>query len=595
MFFGKKTVTETKEQFALVLNPVRGELAKSRMIERMIQVFPLTLDEASDLVENTPIILLEGLEAETGEQVKQYFSHAGADLVLTDDSTFKRRCFRAIWPSPPKFDFLQVKEGAEPYNDAAPTNGKEKNEFLNGHFKTQPEHSSVQFDRTPVMPAPRPESAPKEKETRLPDFSPSNPSTTHRETVMNQGFEKRSEEIESPSQANESWNKDHLHKIELTTNNAIQEEKIAYLTNEKDKLHALVLKLQKENDELKTEHLKALQFKKDLEELRKSLSGLEAERVRLSEEVKTHQLEESALLDKLRELEANRLTFVKEKENEIRLLEERFQRSETSFREDRVKAEAQISELKGTVQSQKLEVDNARDKLKIAQEELKTVETELKRFRNEEAVLRAENQELKRLFAQSQQVTMAQKREFETTQSRLEEKVIETTSELESWRRKSEEWSTLHSKLVREIEGLRQKYANEVESVTARSRELQAQLEIAQRQVREFASVVEQQDMVNKRNRIAVELSDKEAKLKELALRQEMLANDLRDREQILGTIAAERQTIEKEILKDRQAQKYLVEQLKLKEKNRILVADRFGRVKERGAEADTGKTSRES
>ena len=572
MLFGKKVITETKEQFALILNPVRGEIAKSRMIERMIEVFPLTLDEASDLVENTPIILLEGLEFETGEQVRNYFRETGADLVLTDDNIFRRKCFRAIWPTPPKFSFLAGKKDSSPTD--FPVSEDEKELSSNGHPSISPEPPSTRFESMASRPLPETLITPAEMSASALDS-----------TVAPQMSSQALSDVKPIEQTrDDSWEKDHLHKLELTTANAIQEEKIAYLTQEKERLQALILKLQKENDELKTEHLKALQFKKDLEELRKSLSQLETERVRLSEEVKVRQLEESTLQNKLHELEANRLAFFKEKENEIRLLEERFQRSETMFREERVKAETQFAELKGTIQSQKLEFENGREKLRVAHEELRALEVELKRSRNENSSLRAESEELKRLLAQAQQTVSLQKKEFETVQSHFEEKVIEKTAELESWRRKSEDWSSLHGKLVREIEGLRQRYASEVENVTVRNRELQSQLEIAQRQVREFASVVEQQDLMNKRNRIAVQLSDREAKLKELALRQEMLAHDLRDRDQVLSQVATERDVVEKEILKDRQAQKYIAEQMKLKEKSRIVTADRSNRLKEQRA-----------
>ncbi len=107
MLFKKKTNTETKDIWALVLNSLPNEIAKSRMIECMAKVFPISIEEASDLVDNTPIILLEGLDQVTGEQVQNYFLATGADLILTEDRTFQRRCFRAVWPSPPKFDFIE--------------------------------------------------------------------------------------------------------------------------------------------------------------------------------------------------------------------------------------------------------------------------------------------------------------------------------------------------------------------------------------------------------------------------------------------------------------------------------------------------------
>ncbi len=553
MAFGKKTnQIETKEQFALVLNPVRGELSKSRMIERMAQVFPLAIDEADDLVENTPIILLEGLEREMGEQIRNYFRETGADLVLTDDGAFKRRCFRAIWPSPPKFDFLRTESSSADLESPAPLNftSRENSDSAANHAISSAGSVSANTVFDSASPAVQ-ENPVREFETPEPE-SQSKPMTEPHTAA--------------PDDSDDIWRKNKLQRIELATANAIQEQKITKLADEKGKLQSLILNLQKENDELKTEQLKALQIKKDSENTR----------ARLMEEIKTIDLEKKTLEGNLRQIEADRATFIKARQNEVKLMEERFRESESRLKEEKAKLETQIADLKGAAQTQKLQLDRANEKVQSIFEELQARDSGMKQQKIEAASLRVESEELKRMLTQTQAQVIEHKKESDVIRANFEEKLQEKSNEVELWQKKSDEAIHVHSNLIREAEALRQKHAGDLEHITVRNQELQNQLEAAQRQLREFASVAEQQDLVNKRNQISVQLSDKEARLRELCHRQEILEHDAEEQRQVLQSTLTEREALEREISKDRQAQKYFLEQLKLKEKTRVTLPDRL-------------------
>lgn len=548
MPFGKKTnqQIETKEQFALVLNPLRGEMTKGRMTEKMVQVFPLTMEEARDLVENTPIILLEGLEREMGEQLRGYFIETGADLILTDDKSFKRRCFRAIWPSPPKIDFLKTEERIS--KEPAIAQLKE----VRGEELVKLMTEDVKLPKEPI-------SGLKPVETDSRDI----------------------------------WNKNKIEEIELTTANAINEEKITHLTQEKDKLQSLVLNLQKENDELKTEQVKALHVRKQLEEEKLELAKLEQVKIRLEADKKM-------LEGNLRQIEADRAVFMKARQNEAKLMEEHYRESEAKTKEDKARLEAQLSDLKSVNQNQKMQLERSNERIKVLSDELQLKEGELRAKESEAGKsieeikvlsdklegfekeiehekkeftsLLAESEELKRMVTEVENRLADRKKELEAARLELEKKVNET----DSWRRKAEEWSHVYANLVKEAEGLKRKHEEDAAFLTTRNRELQNQLETAQKQLRDFALVAEQQDLVNKRNQIAAQLAEKEARFREIVRHHEVLQKGYEEQKQLLETTFSERETLEKEISKDRQAQKYVLEQLKLKEKARTQAQERM-------------------
>src|SRR3989338_772412 len=98
MLLGKKSKLEKQAKWALILDRPQDEFSKNRTVTKLAQSFPLSPEEARDLVDNTPLILLDDLSHEDGAKAKEYFSKAKVDCFLTSDTLTKRKCFRTVWP-----------------------------------------------------------------------------------------------------------------------------------------------------------------------------------------------------------------------------------------------------------------------------------------------------------------------------------------------------------------------------------------------------------------------------------------------------------------------------------------------------------------
>ncbi|OQA57092.1 MAG: Chromosome partition protein Smc [Candidatus Omnitrophica bacterium ADurb.Bin277] len=107
MLMGNKKPQLSGHNWFIVLNPLKSEIERTKIAHEIARVFRIPADEAMDLVANTPIILLDSLSYATALQIKQYFRAVASDLVVSNDSILKRRCYRAVWPSPPDLAFLR--------------------------------------------------------------------------------------------------------------------------------------------------------------------------------------------------------------------------------------------------------------------------------------------------------------------------------------------------------------------------------------------------------------------------------------------------------------------------------------------------------
>src|SRR3989338_7098639 len=114
MLLGNKKNQEREQNWSLVLNPVSNEIDKHKLAQRISEAFKLSLDESLDLVNNTPIILLDNLTRPIASQIKDYFGAVHAELFLTNDVYVKRKCYRTVWPDPPNLSFLESLQPARP-------------------------------------------------------------------------------------------------------------------------------------------------------------------------------------------------------------------------------------------------------------------------------------------------------------------------------------------------------------------------------------------------------------------------------------------------------------------------------------------------
>jgi len=97
----KKSAERENAQWCVILSPIESELHKAETVEKIVEIFPLSIEEASQLVERTPIILLENLSYDTAKRIKDLFANIQADILLTDDAFQRRKCYRTVWPQDP--------------------------------------------------------------------------------------------------------------------------------------------------------------------------------------------------------------------------------------------------------------------------------------------------------------------------------------------------------------------------------------------------------------------------------------------------------------------------------------------------------------
>src|SRR3989338_11496344 len=104
MLLGKKIKPSAVAVWAIILDRSQNEFSKNRAIEKLAEIFSLSSDEARDLVDNTPIILLDHLPFDLADKIRDSFAQANVNCTVTNDTFSKRKCFRAVWPAPPNLD-----------------------------------------------------------------------------------------------------------------------------------------------------------------------------------------------------------------------------------------------------------------------------------------------------------------------------------------------------------------------------------------------------------------------------------------------------------------------------------------------------------
>ena len=107
MLLGNKKNQEKEQNWSLVLNPVSNEIDRHKLSQKIAEAFRLSLDEALDLVRNTPIILLDNMSRDAAAKAKDYFSGLNGEMFLTNDVYVKRKCYRTVWPEQPDLSFLE--------------------------------------------------------------------------------------------------------------------------------------------------------------------------------------------------------------------------------------------------------------------------------------------------------------------------------------------------------------------------------------------------------------------------------------------------------------------------------------------------------
>jgi len=150
MLLGNRKKQEEEQNWCIVLTPLRNEIDKKKVARKISEVFYLSLEEALDLVSNTPIILLDNLSRSLAAEVKDYFRNEGAELVLTNDIFYKRKCYRTVWPETPNLSFLNQWNEAKSKPDSVSGQALAAEEALQELRSLQPRQNSSQPSSDPV-------------------------------------------------------------------------------------------------------------------------------------------------------------------------------------------------------------------------------------------------------------------------------------------------------------------------------------------------------------------------------------------------------------------------------------------------------------
>ena len=113
MLLGKKTKSGIESEWAVILDRSPNEFLRNRAIEKLAETFSISQEEAKDLIDNTPIILLDHLSFELAEKIRDYFTSVSINCSLTKDTFAKRKCFRAVWPHQPSLMHLLGETSAD--------------------------------------------------------------------------------------------------------------------------------------------------------------------------------------------------------------------------------------------------------------------------------------------------------------------------------------------------------------------------------------------------------------------------------------------------------------------------------------------------
>ncbi len=122
MIFTTKRKSDPEEKnWCVVLKSFNGTLDRTRLVQKLQRAFEISGEDALDVMQNTPIILLDHLPHDQASRIKDFFSDNGVEIALSNDSFYKRRCYRTVWPALPNLETI-LKPAAGPALASRPLN-----------------------------------------------------------------------------------------------------------------------------------------------------------------------------------------------------------------------------------------------------------------------------------------------------------------------------------------------------------------------------------------------------------------------------------------------------------------------------------------
>ncbi len=106
IFTTKHKSAPEEKNWCVVLKSFGGTLDRGRLVQKLQKTFDISAEDALDVMQNTPIILLDHLPHGQASKVKDYFSDHGVEIALSNDNFYKRRCYRTVWPANPNLESI---------------------------------------------------------------------------------------------------------------------------------------------------------------------------------------------------------------------------------------------------------------------------------------------------------------------------------------------------------------------------------------------------------------------------------------------------------------------------------------------------------
>ncbi|GEM_PF-3410043 len=242
MWFDKLKKDTNAESWAVILNTLQEEIKKRSAAQQIQMFFSVSIEEARELLENTPIILLDSISEDNAEKIRDVFVNSGLDVVITGETLVKRKCFRTVWPK--ELTVEQILRQNSLRSSITQRVVKEISPVSSSNIKRERE-----VPPTPISKQEKPKTEKTTAESK-PITSPSTPA----------GFQ-------TVPAAKNSGNPD----VAFQNASKEMEEKNKKLEMDKARIQELLLDAQKENEELR-------EIKKDYEKLKKEIMEYRSQR-----------------------------------------------------------------------------------------------------------------------------------------------------------------------------------------------------------------------------------------------------------------------------------------------------------------------------
>lgn len=537
MLLRQKKAHGEEQNWCVILAPIKNDFDKKKVAQKISEIFELSTEESSDLVSNTPIILLDNLTKNIAQQVQEYFRSLGAEMRLTNDVLQKRKCYRTVWPETPNLSFLHQWQPAKAPESSAPE-------------AMEPDQAVDEIRSTPVsgdFPVPTP--------LKFSDFS----KTDHKRD--SEELEKFRRECQLLREQVRNYQAEILRGEENFRKARQQENQSVYQEKDKElkELRMLLSHAEEKYQVLHEEYREARGlYEEKISMLAKEMDQWKNRFHENSQALKNSEIEKQAWIEKSNQKDAllNRARDEQEKNNLA--FEQKFQSALHQ------------------AESLNLRLKEMAEKVSFLQRNKEQLETsvneqseQISAFSGKYQSLLSEHEALKR----SRDEESALKQQFQQQQAELMRRCDQLAAEIESRGAEIKRWQLKSAETEKQFQEIQEAYQNQDQIFQANLKQLEyreKELENARKQLREINYQLEQRESNQRRTRIAAELTEKESMLKRLVADQEKIEIEIREREESIRRIIADQEKVEKEIMEGKQAQRHLAELAKREHRPRF-------------------------